>query len=428
MNINTLTEKIKNNEYIKTFRYLYGENEKEIKRQNERYLKAVESFSKIYPQRDEVRIFSAPGRTEIGGNHTDHQHGCVLAAAVNLDIIGIVAFHNDGVIRIKSEGYDEFSVNLSELEVQSGKKTSADIVRGIAAKFAGMGVKVSGFDMYCISDVIGGSGISSSAAFETLIGTIIDICCNEGRAGAVEIAKIGQYAENVYFDKKSGLMDQMVSSVGGLVAIDFENTDAPVINSFQYDFEESGYSLCITDTKGSHANLTDDYVAIRTEMEGVAHQFGKEYLREVSEDEFYEGFAELREKCSDRSLMRAVHFFDENRRAVQEATALEEGNIEYFMTLVRQSGESSAELLQNLYSCSSPQKQEIPLAIMMSKKFLKNKGAVRVHGGGFAGTIQAFVPLNETEDYINKMDSIFGKGSCMKLRIRPVGGTEIING
>ncbi|WP_298483963.1 galactokinase family protein [uncultured Ruminococcus sp.] len=392
-------------------------------------MNAVEKFKALYPNREEIYIYSAPGRTEIGGNHTDHQHGCVLAAAVDLDIIAVVAFHNEGVIRVQSAGYPQNYVDLNDLSVQKKEMgSSSALIRGIASGFHEMGVKISGFDAYTTSDVLSGSGLSSSAAFEVLIGTIIDSHYNRGKAGAVEIAKIGQYAENIYFGKKSGLMDQMVSSVGGLVSIDFHDTRKPAIKSFPYNFEKSGYCLCVTDTKGSHANLTDDYVAVRSEMESIASQFEKKFLRDVNENEFYSAIPQLREKCSDRAVMRAAHFFAENRRAVLEANALSEGNISCFLELVRQSGESSATLLQNLYSCSQPTQQEIPLGIMLSQRILGEKGAVRVHGGGFAGTIQAFVPAEKVNEYSQEMNRIFGDGSCYILRIRPVGGIEITEG
>jgi len=425
MNILCALQEIKYNGFIQKFKELYGSDETVLEYQKQRYVDAVTKFGKYFPQREDVRIFSASGRTEIGGNHTDHQHGCVLAAAVNLDAIAVVAFHRDGVIRVKSEGYDAFTVNLDDLSVQSGQKGTAAIICGIAAKFSGMGAEIGGFDMYCTSDVLSGSGISSSAAFETLIGTIIDSYYNDSKAGAVEIAKIGQFAENVYFGKKSGLMDQMVSSVGGLVSIDFYDTQNPEIERFDFDFEEHGYCLCITDTKGSHANLTDDYVSIRSEMESIAAQMGKPHLREVSEIAFYDAIPKLRETCPDRAILRASHFFSENSRALQEADALKSGNLDEFLRLVNESGESSAQLLQNLYSTSKSLQQEIPLAIMMSKRVLNGTGAVRVHGGGFAGTIQAFVPLELADRYTEEMNCIFGDGSCQKLRIRPVGGVEI---
>ena len=425
MNIINTLHFIENNKFSDVFKDIYGTSEEEMKYQKQRYTDAVKKFSELYPERKDVRIFSASGRTEIGGNHTDHQHGCVLAAAVNLDAIAVVSFHHDGLIRIKSEGYEPFTVNINEVSVKEGKTGTTAIVSGIVARFIDMGAKIDGFDLYCTSDVICGSGISSSAAFETLIGTIIDTYYNDNKAGAVEIAKIGQFAENVYFGKNSGLMDQMVSSVGGLVFIDFLDTEEPKVETFNFDFEEYGYCLCITDTKSSHANLTDDYSAIRNEMENIAKQFGKSHLRFVNELLFYNEIPKLRENCSDRAIIRATHFFEENNRAKFEASALKDGNMEYFLELIRQSGRSSEAYLQNHYSCSDPENQAITLAIMLSRRFLGNSGAVRVHGGGFAGTIQAFVPINLVDDYISEMNRIFGEKSCTKMKIRPVGGIEI---
>lgn len=411
--------------FLPIMKTLYGAEKESLTAQKERYCKAIRRFAELYPAREQVSLFSAPGRTEIGGNHTDHQHGCVLAAAVQVDAIAVVSFHEDGVIRVYSEGYGGFSVNLSELFVQSGEKGSAAIVRGVAARFAELGVSIGGFDLYSTSDVLGGSGISSSAAFETLLGTIIDLRYNEGRAGAVEIAKIGQYAENVYFGKKCGLMDQMASSLGGLVFLDFADTENPVIERFSFDFEKAGYSICITDTGGNHTNLTPDYVAVRMEMERVAAQFGKSCLREVEEEVFYKELPNLRKKCSDRALLRAVHFFEENRRAKMEAEALKCGDMADFVSLVRASGNSSECLLQNLYSTVTPTEQAIPLGIMVSKRALKGTGAVRVHGGGFAGTVQAIVPVERVESYVAEMNRVFGAGACQVFRVRPVGGVKV---
>lgn len=412
--------------YDSQLKKLYEDSNIEV--QKNRYKNAVNEFQKQFPQHKnaEIAVFSAPGRTEIGGNHTDHQHGCVLAAAVNLDVIAIVAFHTECVIKVKSKGYPMDVISLNDLSVhESEKSTSAALIRGIAAKFAEMGIQISGFDAYTTSDVLSGSGLSSSAAFEVLIGTIIDSHYNAGKAGAVEIAKIGQYAENVYFGKKSGLMDQMASSVGGLVSIDFRDTENPKIKSFSYDFEKAGYCLCVTDTKGSHADLTEEYIAIRSEMESIAAQFGKEFLRDVDEYQFYCEIPQLRKKCSDRAVLRASHFFAENNRAVLEANALLEGNMDSFLTLVRESGESSANYLQNFYSCRKPMEQAIPLGVMISRNILGENGAVRVHGGGFAGTIQAFVPTKKVNEYSQEMKRIFGDGSCYILKIRPMGGVEI---
>lgn len=419
-------QELDNGIYDLQLKKLYGDLDIEI--QKNRYKNAVNEFQKQFPQHKnaEIAVFSAPGRTEIGGNHTDHQHGCVLAAAVNLDVIAIVAFHTECVIKVKSKGYPMDVISLNDLSVhESEKSTSAALIRGIAAKFAEMGIQISGFDAYTTSDVLSGSGLSSSAAFEVLIGTIIDSHYNAGKAGAVEIAKIGQYAENVYFGKKSGLMDQMASSVGGLISIDFRDTENPKIKSFSYDFEKAGYCLCVTDTKGSHADLTEEYIAIRSEMESIAAQFGKEFLRDVDDHQFYREIPQLRKKCSDRAVLRALHFFAENNRAVLEANALLEGNMDSFLTLVRESGASSANYLQNFYSCRKPMEQAIPLGVMISRNILGENGAVRVHGGGFAGTIQAFVPTKKVNEYSQEMKRIFDDGSCYILKIRPMGGVEI---
>ena len=406
---------------------LYGSDEDTLKAQESRYIRALERFAQIFPNRDDVHLFSAPGRSEIGGNHTDHQHGCALAAAVNLDVAAVVSFHNDGVIRLYSEGYSMSEVDLSDLAVHEDEKgKSISLIRGIAARFAEMGADIGGFDAYTVSSVLSGSGLSSSAAFETLIGSVIDSYYNGGKAGDVEIAKIGQYAENVYFGKGSGLLDQMVCSVGGFVALDFADTDEPKVEKLFFDFEAAGYRLCVTDTKGSHSDLTDDYVAIPDEMRQAAEYFGKRYLREVDRDEFYAAIPELHGRVSDRAILRSIHFFGENDRAVLEAEALKSGDVDRFFDLYRQSADSSANLLQNLYSTKKPSEQGIPLALAVSRLVLGDEGAARVHGGGFAGTIQAFVPVGKTDEYVGRMNALFGEGSCYVLRIRPVGGIMLI--
>ena len=426
MTTEELTSKLASGELKQELKVLYGADEKTLYLQRERYIRAVARFAEIFPDRDDVHMFSAPGRSEIGGNHTDHQRGCALAAAVDLDVIAVVAFHDEGVIRMYSEGYSMSEIDLSDLSVHEDETGSSKaIIRGIVARFAQMGVKVGGFDAYTISDVISGSGLSSSAAFETLLGTIIDVRYNDCHAGEIEIAKIGQYAENVYFGKGSGLLDQMVCSVGGFVFMDFRDTNDPVVEKHRFDFERAGYSLCITDTKGSHSDLTADYVAVPEEMKAVAALFGKSVLREVDEDEFFRNITSLRGRVSDRAIQRAIHFFGENRRARLEVEALDANRPDEFFRLYRQSAQSSANLLQNLYSTSKPTEQGIPLAIAVSKLVLGEDAAVRVHGGGFAGTIQAFVPINKTEEYRGKMDALFGEGSCHVLRIRPVGGVKI---
>lgn len=424
MKISEVEQKISDGGYDRAFVKLYGAEA--VAAQRARYLKAVEEFKKLYPNRGDVEIFSAPGRSEVGGNHTDHQHGCVLAAAVDLDVISVTAFHEDGVIRLKSEGHDADTVELDSLAVKESEYgTSEAMIRGVAAKFAEMGAKTGGFDAYTTSNVLSGSGLSSSAAFENLIGTIIDLRYNGGKAGAVEIAKIGQYAENVYFGKKSGLMDQMVSSVGGFVFIDFADTNDPVIKKVNCDFEKAGYRLCITDTKGSHADLIDDYSAVPTEMNTVAAYFGKPYLRGVDENEFISAIPELRKKLSDRAVLRAAHFFNDNRNAKEEAAALEAGDFGKFLGLVKRSGDSSYKLLQNIYSSRKPGEQGLSVGLWAAERVLNGQGAVRVHGGGFAGTIQAFVPVDIVEEYRAEMDRIFGAGSCLTLGVRTVGGVRV---
>lgn len=426
MNISQYTKDISNGAYDDTLQELYGTEAAVLAAQKQRYLNALDSFAKLYPGKEDVEIFSAPGRTEVGGNHTDHQNGCVLAAAVNLDAVAVVAFNEDNIINLDSEGHSKECIKLDDLSVHEDEKgTTAGIIRGVASKFSEMGVKIGGFDAYVTSDVLSGSGLSSSAAFEVLLGTIIDKHYNGGKAGAIEIAKIGQYAENVYFGKKSGLMDQMVSSVGGFVFIDFADPDKPKIKKIFCNLTDAGYALCITDTKGSHADLIDDYSSIRTEMESIAAKFGKKHLSEVEENKFIAAVPELRKTCSDRAILRAAHFFGDNKNAADEAKALWQNDLEKFLTLVRQSGLSSAMWLQNLYSCSSPSEQGIPLGLWASGQVLGDEGAARVHGGGFAGTIQAFVPFRLGKKYREKMDSLFGENSCKMLKIRQSGGIQL---
>lgn len=424
MNIMALKEKIKEGGFDEKFAELYGAEA--VGAQRERYIKACSEFETYFPEHHNVWLYSAPGRTEICGNHTDHQHGCVLAAAVDLDVIGIVAFNDENVIRVQSAGHSMNVVNISDLAPQKSEEGHSDgLIRGVAAGFRSRGLNIGGFDAYTTSNVLGGSGLSSSAAFEVLIGTIIDKHYNNGRAGAIEIAKMGQLAENAYFGKKSGLMDQTASSVGSSVFIDFESTSSPKVTAAKLDLDANGYDLFITDTKGSHANLSDEYSAIPAEMISVAKQLGKDWLRAADENEFYAKLPELRKICGDRSVLRAAHFFAENRRAIEAAKAIAANDIKTFLKIVNESGESSAQLLQNLYACKSPQEQGITVALMMSRRILGGEGASRVHGGGFAGTIQAFVPKGLADKYREGMDSLFGEGSCHKLRIRNCGGIEL---
>ena len=425
MNVMGLEELIREGGLDERLTGLYGKEA--VEKQRERYIRACDGFETFFPEHHNVALFSAPGRTEICGNHTDHQHGCVLAAAVDLDIIGIVAFNDENVIRVQSEGHNMNVVNLNDLAPQKKEEGTSDaLIRGVAAGFRSRGLNVGGFDAYTTSDVLGGSGLSSSAAFEVLIGTIIDRHYNNGKAGAIEIAKMGQLAENAYFGKKSGLMDQTASSVGSSVFIDFENTSAPKVTAAKCDLDANGYVLFITDTKGSHADLSDEYSAIPNEMISVAKQLGKDWLRAADEDEFYGRLPELRRVCGDRAVLRAAHFFAENRRAETAAKAIESNDMATFLKTVRESGDSSARLLQNLYACNAPQEQGITVALMYSERILGGEGASRVHGGGFAGTIQAFVPKALAEKYRAGMDSLFGEGSCHRLRIRNSGGIELL--
>lgn len=418
------------------FAKVYGDDPERIVYQRKRYARAVEAFEEAFhvsgntdlPARS-LSIFSAPGRTEIGGNHTDHQQGRVLAAAVDLDAIAIVAPNGKNRISLVSDGYDPVEVDLSETDPKDSEKgTTASLVRGVAAQFAERGAQLKGLDIYVTSDVLSGSGLSSSAAFEVLIGTILDVLFNEGQAGAQEIAKIGRMAENRYFGKACGLMDQMVSSVGGLLKIDFADPKKPYIDACQYNEKVLDFSLVITDTKGSHADLSDEYSAIPGEMESVAHFFGRKHLRQVRKKDFYRHMDLLCKagEITDRAILRSAHFFDEDIRVEKEAAAWKAGDMEAFFALVNESGESSAMLLQNLYCTKTPQDQAIPMGLLLSRHVLGKRGACRVHGGGFAGTIQAFVPKDLVEEYIRALESVFGTGACHILKIRACGGMQIL--
>ncbi len=400
--------------------YSYDVSEQEI-----RYENAREKFSQIFGTAPQ-RYFSAPGRTEVGGNHTDHNCGRVLAAGVSLDVIAMVEPSDDNVIQIKSEGFPMDTVDISDLEVKENEKnTSAALIRGVAAGFAQRGFKIGGFRAYTTSNVLKGSGLSSSAAFEVLVGNILNGLYNSHSVSAVEIAKISQYAENAYFGKPSGLMDQMASSVGGFITIDFKDTDSPVIKAINFDLELCGYCLCIVDTKGDHADLTPEYAAIPAEMKSVAEFFGKKVLREISREELMENISAVREKCGDRAVLRALHFLDDNDRVEQEEKALSQGDVRRFLKLVTESGRSSYMYLQNIYASSAPERQGLSLALYTAQRLLDGEGAYRVHGGGFAGTIQAFVPQDKLETFRTEMDRIFGSGSCHVLTVRPFGGTEV---
>ncbi len=412
---------ILNGKFDKTFELLYGD----VEFARKRYCDAVDSFEAIYGER-EVRLFSAPGRTEVGGNHTDHQHGCVLAGSVNLDVIAVVAATDDGVIKVKSEGYDEDVLSINELDPSENEYGRASaLIRGMCGEFKKDGYNIGGFVAYTTSNVLKGSGLSSSAAFEVLIGNILSGLYNNNTVDPVEIAKIAQRAENIYFGKPCGLMDQMASSVGGFVGIDFNDPSKPIIEKVSFDIGAHGHKLVIVNTGGNHADLTQDYADITIECKKVSEFFGKSFLRDVCVDKFYESIADLREKVGDRAVLRAIHFFNDNQRAIDEKLALKEGRFDDFLRISKNSGRSSFQYLQNVYSPSNPSEQGLSLALSLASKALEHRGAYRVHGGGFAGTIQAFVPDDLLENYLSIMSSVFGNDSCYVLNIRPVGGTEI---
>ncbi len=423
MNIHLLREHIKNGVYDARLTALYAANETALAAQKARYLKAIDEFEKLYPEVADIAIFSAPGRTEVGGNHTDHQHGRVLAAAVNLDIIAVAAKTEGTVVKIKSEGFRGDIVDVSVLVPQEEETThSPALVRGVAKGFADAGYQIGGLVAYTTSSVLKGSGLSSSAAFEVLVGTLFNYLYNDGKVDAVKVAQIGQFAENVFFDKPSGLMDQTASSVGGFITIDFNDPKAPIVKKVDFDFAQSGYRLCIVNTGGNHADLTPDYAAVPAEMKAAAAVFGKGFLREVDKDTFMANIAKVRQAAGDRAALRAIHFFADNDRVVEEVAALNAGDFDSFKQLIIQSGRSSYCYLQNVYSCANPAEQGISLALAISEQVLSGKGAWRVHGGGFAGTIQAFVPEELVAEYVSRIEAVFGKGSCFLLSIRKEGG------
>lgn len=400
-------------------------DERQISYQKDRYTKAIERFEAQYGE-GPVVIYSAPGRSEVGGNHTDHQHGEILAASINLDAIAVTRPLAQDVVRVVSDGYDEIVIDIKQLGlIEEEKETTAALVKGVLAGVKKRGYQIGGFESYITSDVLIGAGLSSSAAFETVIGTILSCLYNDGSISSTEIAMIGQYAENVYFGKPCGLMDQMACATGSLVHVDFLNPEEPKVERIAFDLNQYGYSLCITDTKGSHADLTADYAAVPEEMKRVAAFFGKEVLRTVSEEDIIKNLPKLRIETGDRSVLRALHFINENKRVGQEVEALKREDISTFLKLVEASGNSSFKYLQNVYSNSDVQQQNVSLALQLSEMTLKDDGVCRVHGGGFAGTIQAFVKNEAVATYCDVMNRIFGDGACSILKIRKYGGIEV---
>lgn len=418
MDILKLKDKIISGEYDDSFLKLYND----VESSKERYLKACDEYSKLFSNTDNMFMFSAPGRTEVGGNHTDHEHGRVLTGSVNLDVTAIVCPNADNVVRIKSEGYkmDEIDLsNLSKNDDEEGKAIS--LIRGVLNFFKESGYTIGGFNAYTTSNVLKGSGLSSSAAFEVLVCNILKGLFNND-ISAEEIAKISQKAENVYFGKPCGLLDQMASSVGGFTAIDFNDPNSPIIEKVEFDLSKFDHSLCIVNTGGNHADLTDDYAAITRDCKAVSNYFGFEVLRDINEESFYNEIPKIREKLGDRAVLRAIHFFDENKRALYQKEALKNNDFDLFLKLINESGNSSYKYLQNVYSVSAVNEQGISLGLAIAEKILNGKGASRVHGGGFAGTIQCFVPNEMLNEFKVKIEKVFGEGSCYVLNIRAFGG------
>ena len=423
MTLQQVKANIKSGKYDNDFVMLYGES---MTARN-RYFGACEEFEKLYGADADIRIFSAPGRTEVGGNHTDHQHGCVIAGGVDMDVIAIVSLNNDNKIRVKSRGYDMDVISVGEFEkCEEEKGRAISLIRGVCAKFAELGFSVGGFNAYTTSNVLKGSGLSSSAAFEVLLGNIVNGLFADNKVNEIEIAKIGQFAEREYFGKPCGLLDQMASSLGGFTYADFNNPAEPITEKINLDIKKYGYTLCVVDTGGNHANLTQDYADITIECKQISNALGVDYLREADTKKFYSSLASLRKEFGERAVLRAFHFFNEQDRVLKQRKALLDGDFKAFLKLINESGQSSFDYLQNLYSTTAVKEQGLSLAIALTKQFLGDDGACRVHGGGFAGTIQCYIPTNRLLGYKQMIEEVFGDDSCSVLSIRPVGGYEIV--
>lgn len=425
--VNDVKNDLNNGGYDEKLSYLYSCNKSEVRKYAERYIEVIDGFEATFGNACEIALFSAPGRTEIGGNHTDHQHGCVLAGSINLDVIAAARPNGTNTVRIQSKNYPLDVIELDDLEIHEEQYDKAiSLIRGVIRKFVDIGYEVKGFDAYTVSNVLKGSGMSSSAAFEVLIGTIINGLFANNEVNPVEIAKFGQFAENVYYNKPSGLMDQMASSVGSVVAIDFQSVEKPIVEKVEFDLQKHSHALCIIDSGADHADLTDEYATIPADMKAVASVFGKEYLREISKKEFFDNIKLVREKVhNDRAVLRAIHFFNDNERARLEAKALMDNDFESFLKLVKESGRSSYMYLQNVFAASMPQNQAVSFTLALCDEILGGRGAYRVHGGGFAGTVQAFVPFDMLDEFKTKIEAALGEGMCHILSIRPVGGYEL---
>lgn len=409
---------------------VYGTKDGVLGVQRDRYASLVKEFSSRYGADRDISLFSVPGRSELSGNHTDHNRGRVIACSVSLDIIAAASPRDDRTVRIKSEGFPEDTVDLSVYTSPDPSRfgRSDSLIAGVADGFSKRGYATCGFDAVTTSNVLKGSGISSSAAFEDMVGTVFSHFSNEGKIGYLKIAQISQYAENAFFGKPCGLMDQVACAAGGIVSIDFADVENPAVEEVSFDFTAAGYRLCLVNTGGNHADLTPDYAAVPAEMKAVAAHFGKEVLREVDENEFYGDIAALRAETGDRAILRAIHFFEENKRVDFQKSTLREGNLEDYFAAVKASGKSSFCYLQNVYTSSNVAEQGVSLALCITEKFLSScprPSAYRVHGGGFAGTIQAYVPEENVPEYRDEIEKVFGKGSCHVLSIRQTGACRI---
>jgi galactokinase len=414
-----------NNGSNPVFKALYGSDSAELKAHAKRYTELLRQFETSFGSRN-MEVFSAPGRTEIGGNHTDHNYGRVLAGAVNLDNVAVAAKNDSNIIRIESAGYPRFEVDLSALKPDKKEQfTSAALVRGICARLNELGYAIGGFDACIDGGVPKGSGLSSSASFEVLIGAILSQLFNQGKVDPIQNAIIGQYAENNYFGKPCGLMDQTACAMGGLITIDFKDPSNPVVKKVNFDFVATGFALVITDTGGNHADLNDEYASLPADMKAVAAELGAKVLRQVSMDQVIQIIPKIREKVGDRAILRAIHFQGDNQRVVEQVAALEKNDFKAFLGMVVDSGYSSYMYNQNIYPVNNVKEQGVSLALALSELVLKGNGAWRVHGGGFAGTIQAFVPQNLLEKYISTLENVYGAGSCHKLFIRQQGAGKV---
>jgi len=412
--------------YDEQLKFLYKSG---IDDQRKRYCTALDQFESHFGNGRDLWIFSAPGRTELSGNHTDHQHGRVLAAAVTLDVLAIVAPRSDNRVDLRSEGFRPCQLDLSDLQpVESERGSSVALIRGIAADLTRLGCPIGGFDAYTVSQVPSGSGLSSSAAFETLAGFIFSYLYNQGQIDPIQIAKTGQFAENLYFGKPCGLMDQTASACGNVIAIDFADPAQPQVEQIEFDFSAFGYSLYVVNAGGSHADLTEEYAAIPDEMRSVAARFGQTVLRPVNPHEFFSKLPDLRKEVGDRPVLRAMHFFEENERVALQVDALRRNNLTEYLHLMQASGDSSAMKLQNIYPAENVHERSVLLALAICQKILAGRGAWRVHGGGFAGTIQVLVPEDLTVQFVTEAERIFGRGSCTRLVIRSAGGHCLVKG